>query len=579
ILRHPFPPEKVAELLTYYLATVRPVEILLSASLGWTEKHANYCQFLYVVKGQKLGPRGLSGIISNFTEQYFKCRLTGSQLRHVLINIQHVFLPPVIDPSVQKFGDSQAGHSSAVANRVYGQRIDHLPGQEAALYSLAHEWCRKLHTVLGLGPEPSPVRPIPYFLYSPERAFWQGPSSLPPQLPSSKEIMREVHHAISSGLSFAVEEFSVKYEKMIRDTVFEAVAALSAIGVPNLPGASLASLPGLYRAPTAITPPDSSVGSELITSTPSSSVGDKEGELLRVLSLYTGRPGSTFTSDKQRLLLQGILENRAENILAVLPTGSGKSLAIFGPLLAGENGISVVVTCYTALRRQLAEQAHAFGIKFLLWNERTLDGRPSCTTVQLVIMITDDVYQPEAKENKQVVRVTLDEAHSVFLCDTYRPKMQSMIHLREVTGQKVFLTATLAPCHEPVLLKSLGIPLPRTLLLRLPTARPNHRLQVIGLPTPEAVFPSGAQLATLLLEEWKEDPGARGIFFVRSLRDLQEFTDSCLFPVCTFYGNMTGEQKDEQLNSWFSKDHPSKWFLRLLSSTASITPKSMPSSS
>lgn len=142
----------------------------------------------------------------------------------------------------------------------------------------------------------------------------------------------------------------------------------------------------------------SSVGSELITSTPSSSVGDKEGELLRVLSLYTGRPGSTFTSNKQRLLLQGILENRAENILAVLPTGSGKSLAIFGPLLAGENGISVVVTCYTALCRQLAEQAHAFGIKFLLWNERTLDGRPSCTTVQLVIMITDDVYQPEAKE-------------------------------------------------------------------------------------------------------------------------------------------------------------------------------------
>ena len=136
-----------------------------------------------------------------------------------------------------------------------------------------------------------------------------------------------------------------------------------------------------------------------------------------------------------------------------------------------------------------------------------------------------------------------------------------MIHLREVTGQKVFLTATLAPCHEPVLLKSLGIPLPRTLLLRLPTARPNHRLQVVGLPTPEAVFPSGAQLATLLLEEWKEDPGARGIFFVRSLRDLQEFTDSCLFPVCTFYGNMTGEQKDEQLNSWFSKDHPSKWMV------------------
>jgi hypothetical protein len=51
-----FPPEKVAELLTYYLSVVRPVEILLAASLGWTDMHANYSQFLYVVKGQKLDP-------------------------------------------------------------------------------------------------------------------------------------------------------------------------------------------------------------------------------------------------------------------------------------------------------------------------------------------------------------------------------------------------------------------------------------------------------------------------------------------------------------------------------------------
>jgi hypothetical protein len=233
-----FPPEKVAELLTYYLSVVRPVEILLAASLGWTDMHANYSQFLYVVKGQKLDPRGLSTIVSKFTDLYFKCQLTGSQLRHVLINIQHVFLPPIVDPSVQKFGDSQAGHSSSVANRVYGQRIDHLPGQEAALYNLAHDWCKRFHTVLGLGPETSRVRPIPYNLLSPERLPCQGTSVLPPQPLSTQEIMRQVHHAISSGLSFSVQEFSTRYEKMIRDCVFEAVAALSAKGIPNWPVAS-----------------------------------------------------------------------------------------------------------------------------------------------------------------------------------------------------------------------------------------------------------------------------------------------------------------------------------------------------
>ena len=122
-------------------------------------------------------------------------------------------------------------------------------------------------------------------------------------------------------------------------------------------------------------------------------------ELLQILSLYTGRPGSTFTSENQKLLLSAILENKWESVLAVLPTGSGKSIAIFGPLLLRNTGesVSVVITCYTALRSQLAEQARAFGIKFLLWNERGLDGRPGCTSVQLVIMIADDVFQEETR--------------------------------------------------------------------------------------------------------------------------------------------------------------------------------------
>ena len=132
--------------------------------------------------------------------------------------------------------------------------------------------------------------------------------------------------------------------------------------------------------------------------TPVSSATPDDKNLLRILSLYTKKPGSTFTSEKQRDLLQAILKNEVESILAVLPTGSGKSLAIFGPLLAGSPGVSVVITCYTALRCQLADQARDFGIKYLLWNERKLEGSPDCTSVQLVIMITDDVFHADARE-------------------------------------------------------------------------------------------------------------------------------------------------------------------------------------
>jgi len=223
-----FPPEKVADLLIYYLAVVRPVEVFLAAGLQWTEQHSAYSQFLYVVKGRQLMPQDLSGIIARHTERYFGCRLTGLDLRHVLINLQAVFLPPTIDPSVQKFGDSQAGHSSRVANHVYGQRIDHLPGEQASLFVLAYHWCRKLHTLLGLGSESQPVRPIPYLHAPPEPTWWSPSDYMPPHPPSAHEIMAQVHVAINSALSSATSELSRQCKKVLRESVFQAIAASSA---------------------------------------------------------------------------------------------------------------------------------------------------------------------------------------------------------------------------------------------------------------------------------------------------------------------------------------------------------------
>lgn len=119
--------------------------------------------------------------------------------------------------------------------------------------------------------------------------------------------------------------------------------------------------------------------------------------MLHTLSLYTKQSGSTFTSDNQRVLLQAALNGNHDNVIAVLPTGAGKSVAIFGPVLAESYGISIVITCYAALRRQLAQQAKSFGIKHLVWSDRHLVDSPDPSSVRLVIMITDDIFKEEAK--------------------------------------------------------------------------------------------------------------------------------------------------------------------------------------
>lgn len=227
-----FPPQKVAELLVYYLAVVRPVEVFLSGTLGWTTYHTAYSQFLYVVKGRVLAPGDLSTIIARYTDQYFKCRLTGLQLRHVFISLQAVFLPPIVDPSVQKFGDSQAGHSTRTANHVYGQRIDHLPGEAAASFVLAYHWCKKLHALLGLGPEGERVRSIP-IMHAPSEPTWWSPSDyIAPHPPPTAEILSQVHHVVNSAMVQATQQLMAHCEKVLKESVFHSLAALSAKSPP-----------------------------------------------------------------------------------------------------------------------------------------------------------------------------------------------------------------------------------------------------------------------------------------------------------------------------------------------------------
>lgn len=269
-------------------------------------------------------------------------------------------------------------------------------------------------------------------------------------------------------------------------------------------------------------------------------------------------------------------------MIAILPTGSGKSAAIFGPPLAESKGVTVVVTSYTALRRQLAQQATSFGIRHLVWSERNTSDSLDLASVRLVIMIIDDLSTSDALQlvpsvpfrssgrcspgpslirNTAVVRVVVDEAHSSFLSDEFRPKMQALAQLQQAGVPKVFLTATLAPNHEKVLAKYVGMDLTRALVLRSPTARPNHRIQVAKITAPHSPLAVAFQLASDLLQMWANDRAVRGIIFVRSLAKLETASGSSPFPICTYHGKMAEDVKDEQLDDWLSDGNDTKWMI------------------
>ena len=238
-----FPPPKVAELLVYYLTVVRPLEAFLAGHLGWVEEHAAYSEFIYVIKGRPLTPRGFSDIIATYSDRYFGCRLTGLDLRHVLVNIQSTFLPPIVDPSVQRFGDSQAGHGTKTAMRVYGQRLDHLPGEEALSFGLSYHWCNRLHRVLGVGSD-APTPPIPY-LHMPSEPTWWSPSDYIPQPTTPENVVNSIHRHITTSLAAATEKLSRVCRQVLREATFEALASM-----PSNDAATVADQPHVDAQPT-----------------------------------------------------------------------------------------------------------------------------------------------------------------------------------------------------------------------------------------------------------------------------------------------------------------------------------------
>ena len=136
-----------------------------------------------------------------------------------------------------------------------------------------------------------------------------------------------------------------------------------------------------------------------------------------------------------------------------------------------------------------------------------------------------------------------------------------LVHLQKATVPKILLTATLAPNHETVLADFLGITLARALVLRSPTARPNHRLQVAKVPPLRSPFSVALQLAHSLQKTWADDQAVRGIIFVRSLKKLEKTSASSPFTIRTYHGHMSDEQKGEQLDAWISDRDPAKWIV------------------
>jgi superfamily II DNA helicase RecQ len=160
-------------------------------------------------------------------------------------------------------------------------------------------------------------------------------------------------------------------------------------------------------------------------------------------------PNAAFRSSVQEVMVT-LVAARQPEVVVVLATGGGKSLAFMVPLLLPQSGTTVVVVPLVALKSDLVRRCYAANIQYSIWDGYTSAERYSGTPL-LFVAAESAVRQPfqqflgRLDALGQLDRIVIDECHLVLTASTYRPKLALLRQIRAFRCSVIFLTATLPP--------------------------------------------------------------------------------------------------------------------------------------
>lgn len=204
-----------------------------------------------------------------------------------------------------------------------------------------------------------------------------------------------------------------------------------------------------------------------------------------------GRLKQTFGYDRFRPLQREIMEAslKGNDVLAILPTGAGKSLCYQLPALV-RGGLTLVVSPLIALMKDQVDQLHAAGVAATFLNSslesgearRRMDGL-TAGNYQLLYVSPERLMTPDFLKvltQWKIAALAVDEAHCISEWGhDFRPEYRRLREVREsLPGIPVLaLTATATERVREDIVKQLGLREPSVFLASF--NRPNLRYQVI----------------------------------------------------------------------------------------------------
>jgi superfamily II DNA helicase RecQ len=268
-------------------------------------------------------------------------------------------------------------------------------------------------------------------------------------------------------------------------------------------------------------------------------------------SLYND-DNTDFRTPAQRNTIETILSGVGE-VVAILATGEGKSLAFMLPSRLPGAGTTVVILPLVALRHDMIRRCEQLGLEFRIWekNQSECDdfGCPLLfVPVESAVERRFRGYLGRLDSRNQVDRVVFDESHLILTASQYRPKLHLIKFLRQLRCQFVFLTATLPPSMEARFAQAVLLFQPS--IIRSITIRKDIDYSVVHSPILGQNVFAIEQIHALLSESWMQsEKEARIIVYTLSREEADLIADAVGGSV--YYSDSGSEvEKAASLDQW-----------------------------
>ena len=240
-------------------------------------------------------------------------------------------------------------------------------------------------------------------------------------------------------------------------------------------------------------------------------------------------------------------------IVAVMPTGAGKSVLFMLPAWVEPGGVTIVVVPLKALKKDMIHRCEMIGIRCAVW-----DGRSQPDGASIVLVTPEKAMSEEfgtfvnrIRQTRRLDRMVIDEGH-VVLNDQldFRKHLQELGGLASAETQMILLTATLPPTEEDKLFERMYWRREEVHMIRASTVRRNIQYSVVdGGATPSDRDDHLEEIVGEVLRDAGQ-PEGKVVIMCESKPKVREIVEAGLFPCEMFHADLPEATKEETLNEF-----------------------------